>query len=55
MELEDDEETDCEMFMQYANKYNYNIPEEYWTNDRLLLRFLAAEKNDYAKTLISMS
>ena len=41
--------------MEFTNKYKFNIPEEYWTNDRLLLRFLAAQKNNYGKTLLAMT
>ena len=33
------------------NELGYTIPEEYWTNDRLLLRILAGEKYSHAKTL----
>jgi hypothetical protein len=54
IDLELDEEKHAEKFMQFVTKFGHNIPEEYWTNDRLMLRFLAAEKNNYAKTLISM-
>ena len=36
------------------NRLNYNIPEEYWTQDRLMMRILAGEKFDHSKTLHHM-
>ena len=38
-------------FIQFAQELDYEIPEEYWTNDRLLMRILAGEKYNHAKTL----
>ena len=50
-ELEEEEEAQAEAFLQFTNSLGYNIPEEYWTNDRLLMRLLAGEKYDHAKCL----
>ena len=50
-ELEEEEETPVEHFIEWLNQLNYQLPDEYWTEDRLLMRLLAAEKFDHAKAL----
>ena len=47
-ELHQDEEVQVQAFIQYLrDQQRFELPEEYWTNDRLLLRILAGEKYNH--------
>ena len=52
--MSEEEENHAQAFILFTNQVDYQIPEEYWTNDRLLMRILAAEKFDNVKTLKHM-
>ena len=49
--LDWEEEDHILYFMQYAKGLGYEIAEEFMGKDRLLLKFLVAQKYDYPKVL----
>ena len=50
-ELDEDEQAQAQEFIEFTTSLNLSIPEEYWTNDRLLMRLLVANKNNKARTM----
>jgi len=49
MELTEREQTEWDNFLAHCEKNNLEIPEEYKTKDKLMLRYLQATKWNYDK------